>query len=139
RLDWDPVPHLIGLATASNIGSVATIIGNPQNMIIGLESQISFLRFSARLAPVAVLGLLVDFVLVAVVYRRTLSRGAKERPVDPLADLEQTPDTPSRRAHRWLLAKSLIVTLVAVALFFTPLPKDLIALGAAAFLLLARL
>jgi Na+/H+ antiporter NhaD/arsenite permease-like protein len=42
RLQCHPVPHLVGLATASNIGSVATIIGNPQNMIIG------------RLAPVAV-------------------------------------------------------------------------------------
>ena len=49
-----PIPYLVGLATASNVGSVATITGNPQNIIIGSLSQISYLRFAARLAPVAV-------------------------------------------------------------------------------------
>src|SRR5437870_1570346 len=96
RLGWDPVPHLIGVATASNIGSVATIIGNPQNMIIGLESRISFLRFAARLTPIAVLGLVLDFVLLALVYREALNRKTKTGQLDPLAELEETPDTPSR-------------------------------------------
>ena len=57
RLKRPPIPYLVGLATASNIGSVATITGNPQNIIIGSLSHISYLRFAARLAPVALIGL----------------------------------------------------------------------------------
>ncbi len=57
RLKRPPIPYLVGLATASNIGSVATITGNPQNIIIGSLSQISYLRFAARLAPIALIGL----------------------------------------------------------------------------------
>jgi di/tricarboxylate transporter len=40
RLKRRPIPYLVGLATASNVGSVATITGKPQNMIIGLLSGI---------------------------------------------------------------------------------------------------
>jgi Na+/H+ antiporter NhaD/arsenite permease-like protein len=52
HLRIDPLPHLIGLATAANIGSTATITGNPQNMIIGVLSRIAYLRFAVSLAPV---------------------------------------------------------------------------------------
>ena len=52
RLRFDPVPHLIALATAANIGSTGTITGNPQNIHIGLHSGIPYLRFAARLLPV---------------------------------------------------------------------------------------
>ena len=75
RLKRPPIPYLVGLATASNVGSVATITGNPQNIIIGSLSGISYLRFAARLAPVAAVGLVLDFLVVAVVYRGTLGRG----------------------------------------------------------------
>ena len=67
RLKRPPIPYLVGLATASNIGSVATITGNPQNIIIGSLSHISYLRFAARLAPVALIGLVLNFVVVALV------------------------------------------------------------------------
>src|ERR1700733_8651685 len=73
RLKRPPIPYLVGLATASNVGSVATITGNPQNMIIGSLSHISYLRFAGRLAPVAILGLFLNFAIVALVYRRLLS------------------------------------------------------------------
>ena len=56
RRNLPPIPYLIGLATASNIGSVATITGNPQNIIIGNLSGIAYVRFAARLAPVAASG-----------------------------------------------------------------------------------
>ena len=61
RLKRPPIPYLVGLATASNVGSVATITGNPQNIIIGSLSQISYLRFAARLAPIALIGLAINF------------------------------------------------------------------------------
>jgi Na+/H+ antiporter NhaD/arsenite permease-like protein len=51
------LPYLIALATSANIGSVATLVGNPQNMIIGHFSQIPFVQFSRSLAPAAILGL----------------------------------------------------------------------------------
>jgi Na+/H+ antiporter NhaD/arsenite permease-like protein len=59
RLALEPLPHLLALATASNIGSVATITGNPQNMLIGSVSQIGYLDFLVHLGPVAVGGLLL--------------------------------------------------------------------------------
>ena len=52
-----PLPYLIALATAANIGSVATITGNPQNMLIGMSSGIPYLDFAAVLAPVGLGGL----------------------------------------------------------------------------------
>ncbi|HWG47627.1 MAG TPA: anion transporter [Gemmataceae bacterium] len=139
RLRYHPIPHLIGLATAANIGSTGTITGNPQNMIIGIQSHISYLRFAARLFPVAMLGLLLNFLVVAFVYRRSL---IPPKIVDPLdtAGEHKTPSSNSR-AHTWLRNKSVLVTLVTVTLFFV-LPSHLlpvIALGAAAFLLVGRI
>jgi Na+/H+ antiporter NhaD/arsenite permease-like protein len=140
RLRFDPVPHLIGLATAANIGSTGTITGNPQNMIIGVQSRISYLRFTARLFPVALLGLLLDFLVISWIYRRSLvaSEPNATNGGNGQADEDGPPDS---RAHRWLRRKSVAITLVTVALFFV-LPSDrlaLIALAAAAFLLLSRL
>ena len=56
-LKRNPLPYLIALAASANIGSTATITGNPQNMIIGISSNIPFINFTARLLPVAVTGL----------------------------------------------------------------------------------
>ncbi|MBI2166199.1 MAG: anion transporter [Chloroflexi bacterium] len=66
----NPVPYLIGEAMASNIGSTATIVGNPQNMLIGVTSGISFGRFFLLLAPVAIAGCIALVVLLRFVYRR---------------------------------------------------------------------
>jgi len=73
---FDPVPHLIALAMAANIGSAGAITGNPQNIYIGSHSGISYLRFAVRLMPVAALGLVLAFVVIAIVYRRQLATTA---------------------------------------------------------------
>ncbi|HWB13127.1 MAG TPA: anion transporter [Pirellulales bacterium] len=131
RLKRPPVPYLVGLATASNVGSVATITGNPQNMIIGSLSGISYLRFFARLFPVALAGLALVYLIVALVYRRQL--GA----TTTLTDVSSAP--PRRpRVHRQLLVKSVTVTLGTVVLFFAGQPIALVALGAAGLLMLDR-
>jgi Na+/H+ antiporter NhaD/arsenite permease-like protein len=57
RLRRDPVPYLLAVAMASNVGSVATITGNPQNIMIGSFSGISYGAFAGSLAPVAAIGL----------------------------------------------------------------------------------
>ena len=70
----DPLPYLVATATASNCGSVATITGNPQNMVIGALSGISYPAFSAALAPVAAFGLVFVVVVVRLVYRAEFAR-----------------------------------------------------------------
>jgi Na+/H+ antiporter NhaD/arsenite permease-like protein len=129
RLRRPPIPYLVGLATASNIGSVATITGNPQNIIIGSLSHISYLRFAARLAPIALIGLVLDFAVVALVYRAVLAEAGRVEPGRTV---------PKPRVHGGLLAKSVAVTLATVALFFAGLPIALVALSAAGVLLLGR-
>src|SRR6185369_9616798 len=64
-----PVPYLLAVAMASNIGSVATITGNPQNMMIGSFSRIPYRTFAASLAPVAAVGLLLTIAVIAFLYR----------------------------------------------------------------------
>jgi Na+/H+ antiporter NhaD/arsenite permease-like protein len=130
RLKRPPIPYLVGLATASNVGSVATITGNPQNIIIGSLSHISYLRFAARLAPVALIGLAINFVIVALVYRTSLREAAPELPYED--------DAPRTRVYRGLLWKSITVTLITVGLFFAGQPIALVALVAAGVLMLDR-
>jgi Na+/H+ antiporter NhaD/arsenite permease-like protein len=130
RLRRPPVPYLVGLATASNVGSVATITGNPQNIIIGSLSHISYLRFAARLAPVAAIGLVLNFLVVASVYRKALASAGDDRP--------NAEERPRPRVHRNLLVKSVAVTLAAVGLFFAGQPIALVALAAAGVLMLDR-
>ena len=152
RLRFDPIPHLIALATAANIGSTGTITGNPQNIFIGSHSGISYLRFAERLLPVAALGLVFDFLVVAFVYRRSLFSQGKRNGIRPEKcearhrfghDRRSGPGggraLPTvTRLQPWLQHKSVAITLAAVVLFFTGLPLELVALGAAAALLLGR-
>src|SRR6201996_8180378 len=65
-----PLPYLLALATASNIGSTATITGNPQNMMIGSFSGIPYSTFAGALAPVAAIGLLLAVGLVVALHSR---------------------------------------------------------------------
>jgi Na+/H+ antiporter NhaD/arsenite permease-like protein len=131
RLKRPPIPYLVGLATASNVGSVATITGNPQNIIIGSLSQISYLRFAARLAPLALIGLVINFAIVALVYRTVLRESGPAERVDE--------DTPQIRIFRPLLIKSIAVTAITVGLFFAGQPIALVALVAAGVLMLDRI
>jgi Na+/H+ antiporter NhaD/arsenite permease-like protein len=68
RLRRKPVPYLLAIAMASNIGSTATITGNPQNMIIGSLSHIPYGAFAASLWPVAAAGLGLAALLIALIY-----------------------------------------------------------------------
>jgi Na+/H+ antiporter NhaD/arsenite permease-like protein len=137
HLRLDPKPHLLGLALASNVGSAATLTGNPQNMIIGGLSHVPYARFAARLAPVAVAGLVLTFLVVALVYRSAL-RSPAGPPAKPPATHHR--HRPHRRRHRYtaLLVKAVVVTAAAVGLFFAGLPMAPVALGAAAVMLLDR-
>ncbi len=136
RLGHDPRPHLVGLAVASNLGSAATLTGNPQNMIIGGLSGISYLRFAAKLAPPAILGLLIGYGITLLAYRSVLK--AKPHASRKPEANENEARVPDGHRHTALLVKSLIVTVAAVGLFFAGFPMAVVALGAAAVLLLDR-
>ncbi|OFZ02680.1 MAG: anion transporter [Bdellovibrionales bacterium GWA1_52_35] len=131
RLQLNPLPFLLALATAANIGSAGTIIGNPQNMIIGSLSQIAYARFAFKLFPPALLGLLADFVIIAYLYRgqlRSTHPALRQRAV-------VSEGLRSRMLGR-VFNVALFTTLATVVLFFAGFPIALVALGAAAFLFL---
>jgi Na+/H+ antiporter NhaD/arsenite permease-like protein len=97
-------PYLLALAMSANIGSVATLVGNPQNMIIGHLSGIPFVRFSLALLPVAVAGLVIQYAVLAFGFRNVLRH----------ATLEAAANPHPRPLDRWLLA----VTVIVFALVF---------------------
>jgi Na+/H+ antiporter NhaD/arsenite permease-like protein len=133
RLRRPPLPYLVALATASNVGSVATLTGNPQNMIIGSMSGISYARFLARLGPIAALGLVLTYLVVARVYRSRLDAPDEAGPVGA----SPSPGPARGRVHRRRLRTAGAVFAGMVVLFFAGVPIDLVALGGAALLLLA--
>jgi len=81
-------PYLLALAMSANLGSVATLVGNPQNMIIGSLSGIPFARFSLSLLPVAAIGLAIQYAVLKYGFRDTLQAavlrpgGSTPRPLD---------------------------------------------------------
>ena len=128
-LEIDAAPLLIALATGSNIGSVATITGNPQNMIVAGFAHIGYAAFAIRLAPVAVASLLVDFAVIAWLYHGRLSRIRRRD------DLHLPAPPPERRYH---LIKSSTVAGAVLVLFAMGYPTYLVALGGGAALLFTR-
>ena len=68
----NPVPYLLALVTSANIGSVMTLTGNPQNMLVGMYSGIPYGRFFLLLLPVGAIGLLLDWAVLRWLYRREL-------------------------------------------------------------------
>lgn len=127
RLRRDPIPYLIGLGVAANVGSVATITGNPQNIIIGQLSGIPYLTFLLYLGPVAVLGLLICWGVVVLAY--------------PKAFRGTLPDAvlPPPRTYTPLLGRAMLVVLGLMIAFLGGAPIVSAACIAAAALLLSRL
>jgi Na+/H+ antiporter NhaD/arsenite permease-like protein len=127
----DPRPFLIALAAASNAGSAATLIGNPQNILIGQRGGLDFWRFAAVCTPPALFALLVVFVVVRLVWREVLVR--PPAPANPTAS-----DPIDGTADRWQIAKGTVATMLLVVLFTTPVPREVGALAIAAMLLASR-
>ena len=127
RLRRNPVPYLLAVAMAANIGSVATITGNPQNMMIGSFSGIGYRAFAAALAPIAAAGLAALIALLSFVYRREFRQ-------QTAMAIEHRPVT----VDRALLWKSLLVSAAMIAFFFAGWPVAEVALAAGALLLITR-
>ncbi len=127
RRGLEPLPFLLALACAANVGSAATLIGNPQNMLIGQRLGLSFAGYLADGLPVAVGGSLVVWATVAALTRGRWHTVARELAVEaPPLD-------------RWQTGKGLAVLAAVVAAFLlAPWPREVVALAAAGVLLASR-
>lgn len=123
----NPLPYLVALVTAANVGSVATVMGNPQNMLVAMSSGIGFTEFFLALAPVAALGLGVIWLVIVVVYRAEFGAG----------EFAETYALPGR-SYRPLLLKSLAATALMLVALVAGAPIPLAALIAAALVLFTR-
>ena len=123
----NPVPYLLAVAMASNVGSTATITGNPQNMIVGAVSHIPYMTFAAALTPIAAAGLLLVILLLAALwwdeFRRPAQLMAKSSP---------------SRLHKPQLIKAVLVTFGVIVSFFAGVPVAKAAILGGALLLITR-
>jgi len=127
RMGRKPVPYLLALAMASNVGSTATITGNPQNIMIGSFSQIPYATFAMALGPVALAGLVITVGLVALLHRGEFT-----------GDGAVTAAHVKIPVHRVLVGRALVATAVMVALFFAGQKPAKAAIVIGGLLLLTR-
>jgi Na+/H+ antiporter NhaD/arsenite permease-like protein len=128
----DPLPYLLALACAANVGSAATLIGNPQNILVGEVLDLSFARYLAVAALPAAGGLVVVWAVIRAVHRDRLSApAAASTAADPPGDLP--------RFDAWQSGKGLaLAALLMGAFLLTPWPREALALAAAGVVLLSR-
>jgi Na+/H+ antiporter NhaD/arsenite permease-like protein len=125
RMQLQPLPYLLAVATASNIGSVATITGNPQNMLIGSFSGIRYYDFLFHLGPIAIIGLFLNWAVLHWIHMRNIKLQPETEEKIPLPVLDLS--------H--LTKPLIVVTAVVIGFFFGVPPAMMAALGAAALLI----
>lgn len=126
-LKRNPVPYLIALAASANIGSVATIIGNPQNMIIGIQSKIPFIEFTKALVVPAIVSLLVLYFLLIVIYRKEFIKNK----FDHIPELNY-------RIYKPLFIKCIFAGIIFILMIVLKFPLPVSALTSASILLVTR-
>ena len=123
----NPIPFLLALACSSNAGSTATIIGSPQNILIGQNLKLSFTGFLYDAGVPAIVSLLVIWVVISFFYQ---GQWQATRLID-----EKKPETIP--FDQWEMIKGLLVTIgIIIAFVFTQWPRELVALAAAGLLLI---
>jgi Na+/H+ antiporter NhaD/arsenite permease-like protein len=131
----DPVPFLLALACASNIGSAATLIGNPQNMLIGEVLRLPFAGYVRDALPPVLLSLVVLWVWLV----RDMGPASKTVPDPTPAPTPAAPGAEPPALDRWQTAKGLLVAGALMAVFLlTDWPRDVAALVGAGVLLLSQ-
>jgi Na+/H+ antiporter NhaD/arsenite permease-like protein len=131
RRGLNPVPYLLSLACAANVGSAATLIGNPQNMLIGSALGLSFAGYLSEAAVPVLLGLAATWIVVVLQSR---GRFAQVQPAEGADEVERIPSL-----DRWQSTKGLTVALALLVVFlFTPWPREVAALVGAGILLTSR-
>ena len=129
RMGVKPAPYLLAVATASNIGSVATITGNPQNMLIGSFSGIGYRYFLWRLGPVALIGLFADWLVIRWLF------GAEHIPEEAAGIPASTARIEPRIELRTLRKPAMVVALVLAGFLCGAPPPMMAAIGAALMLI----
>jgi Na+/H+ antiporter NhaD/arsenite permease-like protein len=133
RRHLDPVPFLLALACAANIGSAATLIGNPQNMLIGEVLKLPFGGYFVEAIVPVLLGLVALWALLAWHSR---GRWHSAPAIDTASPARREADPP---LDRWQTAKGLAVASALIVVFLaTNLPRDVAALTGAGVLLMSR-
>jgi Na+/H+ antiporter NhaD/arsenite permease-like protein len=128
----NPVPFLLGFCFASNTGSVATIVGSPQNMIVAQGLHLSFLGFTAVTIVPALISLPIVWGVLALLYR-------KQWRLDPAPTSVASGAPPPVAVDHWESAKAAVIVLGVMAAFvLTDWPREQVALGAGGVLLLNR-
>ena len=122
RKQLNPVPFLIALAIASNIGAAATLIGNPQDMMIGQVAHLSFGHYLLWSAVPVLLAMAAAYGVIWMLSQKKF-RSVQAIPIQP-----NPQSHPFNRPHT---IKGLAILVVVIGLFFSPLPKEIIALAAA--------
>jgi len=125
----NPVPFLIGLAIASNIGAAATLVGNPQDMMIAEIAGLGFGQYSLWCLVPVLFALACACAIIWRMSRHQFTAGADKEPVSAAQPC------PYDRAHT---IKGLVIFVIVIGLFFTSLPKEIVALTAAAIHLASR-
>jgi len=130
RRRLDPVPFLLAVACAANVGSAATLIGNPQNILIGQTLRLSFSGYLIMAGIPSLLGLAIIWAVIACQYRTRWHNG-EHGPEELPGDCQPW--------NGWQSFKALsIAGLLFVIFLFTGLPRDIAALAAAGLLLMSR-
>ena len=134
RRNLDPMPYLLALACAANVGSAATLIGNPQNMLIGATLRLSFNDYVlAAIVPV-LLGLLAIWAIIVGQVRGRWSTPPEDAVA---ARIRRADDVPT--FNRWQTTKGLTVAIALLGVFlFTSWPREAAALVGAGVLLTSR-
>lgn len=127
RRGLDPRPYLLGLVGAANAGSAATLIGNPQNILIGQVGGLDFWNFLAACAVPSALSLVAVYYCVAWIWRRELDAAPEPAAAHPPSE-----------GHRWQAVKGGIALAILALLFAAPLPREVGAMVIAALLLTSR-
>ncbi|HEY2084186.1 MAG TPA: SLC13 family permease, partial [Verrucomicrobiae bacterium] len=118
----NPIPFLIALAIASDIGAAATLIGNPQDMMIGEVAKLSFGHYMIWSAVPVLFAMGAAYGIIWIMSRNHLESKL------PAEDQTDSEPYPFNRPHT---IKGIVILVVVVGLFFTSLPKEIIALAAA--------
>lgn len=127
RRGLDPVPFLLGLACAANIGSAATLMGNPQNMLIAQKLHLGFLPYLGLAFPVMVLSLAACWLVLV------LKQKGQWLAHTPIPAVEEV------AFSRYQASKGVVVlSAVVLAFCFAPWPREVVAVTAAGLLLTSR-
>lgn len=126
-LKRNPIPYLVALAVSANIGSAATIIGNPQNMIIGIASGIPFAKYALYQIVPSLIGLLLAIAVISIIYKEEFHKTVFDK-----IELEEA------KPYKPLFIKSIVASSLMIIAFFYGVSIPLAALGGASILLITR-